>query len=267
TMNAQEHFQAGNLTEAITAALAEVKRNPGDLGQRNFLCELLCFAGEVERADRQLDTLGHQEPDAMVAVALFRQLLRAEQARQQFYAGGRLPEFLDAPTPVQRLHLEASIRIREGKPAEAAALLGQAEAQRPKVQGTCNGQPFDDLRDLDDLTASFLEVLTSTGKYFWVPMERVELLEFRPAARPRDLLWRRAHLIVKDGPDGEVFLPTLYAGSHTDADERVRLGRATEWRGGQGAPTRGVGQRTFLVGNEGLPIMEMGQLTVNQAAS
>ena len=50
-------------------------------------------------------------------------------------------------------------------------------------------------------------MLTSTGKYYWIPMERVEMIEFHDPARPRDLLWRRAHMVVRGGPDGEVFLP------------------------------------------------------------
>ena len=72
------------------------------------------------------------------------------------------------------LHLEASICLREGDQAKAAQLLAEAEESRPHPTGTCDGKPFDDLRDLDDLVAPVFEVLTSTGKYYWIPMERVE---------------------------------------------------------------------------------------------
>jgi type VI secretion system protein ImpE len=262
-MKAKDYYQAGDVNAAIAAALEEVKQAPADAGRRGFLCELLCFVGDLERADRQLDALANLSPEAAVGVALFRQLIRAEQARQQFYAAGAVPEFLGEPTPALKLYVEASICLRENKTAEAAKLLAQAEEQRPKPAGTCDGQAFDDLRDLDDLTAGFLEVLTSTGKYFWVPMERVELLELRPPTRPRDLLWQRAHLVVRGGPDGEVYLPTLYAGTHADADDKVRLGRYTDWRGGDGTPVRGLGLRTFLVGNDARSILEMKEVTVN----
>jgi type VI secretion system protein ImpE len=266
-MNAREYYQAGDLEQAVAAALAEVKGHPTDLDRRGFLAELLCFAGDLERADRQLDALGQQSPEAMLGVAMFRHQVRAEQARQQFYSEGRLPEFLEPPPPWLRLHLEASIRLREGKEDEAAGLLADAEEQRPKVSGTCNGRAFDDLRDLDDLTASAFEVLTSNGKYYWIPFERVELIEFRAPTRARDLLWRRARMIVRDGPDGEVFLPALYAGSHAVADDRVRLGRATDWRGGDGAPVRGIGQRTFLVGDEACSILEIETLAIGDTAN
>jgi type VI secretion system protein ImpE len=260
-MNAHDHYEAGNLREAVAAALDDVKVNPSDTGKRRFLCELLCLTGDLERADRQLDVLTQQvDAEEMVNVALFRQLVRAEQARQQFSSDGRLPEFLNNEVaPLLRMHLEAAVLLRAGKQAEATALLTRAEEQRPKIAGVCNGQPFDDLRDLDDVTASYFEVLTSTGKYYWIPMSAVDAIEFRAPVRPRDLLWRRALMTVHQGPDGEVFLPTLYAGAAGDPDDRVRLGRTTEWRGE--APVRGFGQRMFLIGEEARTIMELQSLT------
>jgi type VI secretion system protein ImpE len=261
-MNASELYQAGKLQEAITAATTAVKQHPNELSRRGLLAELLCFAGDLERADLQLDVMGHQDPQAAMGIGLFRHLVRAEQARRQVYSQGRLPEFLEQPSPLLRIHLEASIHLREGRPAEAVKMLGQAEEQRPRLSGTCDGRPFTDLRDLDDLTAPLFEVLTSNGKYYWIPMERVESIEFRPPARPRDLLWQRVHLVVRGGPDGEVYLPALYAGSHADADDRIRLGRFTDWKGGQGEPVRGLGQRTFLVGDDSRPTLEIKEITI-----
>ena len=135
-------------------------------------------------------------------------------------------------------------------------LLDQVEEQRPKVSGSCDGRPFQDLRDLDDLTSCVLEVLTSDGRYFWVPIADVVSIEFRDPSTPRDLLWRNVILTVRDGPEGEVFLPALYAGTEAEADDGLRLGRATEWKGGDGTPVRGVGQRTFLVGDDSATILE-----------
>jgi type VI secretion system protein ImpE len=262
-MNAREHYQAGRLDEALKAAAEEVKKHPADTSRRGFLCELLCVAGELERADKQLDAMGQQDPQTMVGITMIRQLIRAEQARQQFFGEGRVPQLLDPPSEALRLHLEASVCVREGKPQEAAALLARAEEARPRKSGVCDDQPFDDFRDLDDLTACFFEVLTTTGKYYWIPVERVEIIEFRPPERPRDLLWRRAHMVVCGGPDGEVFLPALYAGSHRQEDDRIRLGRYTDWHGGDGEPVRGIGQRTFLVGEEARTILEIKELKID----
>ncbi len=80
----------------------------------------------------------------------------------------------------------------------------------------------------------------------------------------RDLLWRCAHLIVRGGPDGEVFLSVLYPGAASEVNDQIRLGRSTDWRGGDGVPVRGVGQRTFLVGEDARPILELQTVTFDQ---
>ena len=265
-MSAAEDYEAGRLKEALRAATDEVKAKPADVSRRLFLSELLLFSGELDRADKQLDAVSQQDTKQAVGVALLRQLLRAETARRQFYSEGRLPEFLTQPTPELRLRLEASIRVREGNLKEAARLLGEAEAKRPRVQGTLDGQAFDDFRDLDDLTASFLEVLTSNGKYYWIPIESLELVEFLPCTRAHDLFWRGTHMILRGGPDGVVYLPTLYNGSEVSGDEKVRLGRATDWAGGDGSPIRGVGQRMYLAGDRDVSILELKRLEITGAA-
>ena len=118
---------------------------------------------------------------------------------------------------------------------------------------------FDDLRDVDDLLAGTFEVLTSTGKYFWIPTERVISAEFHPPKRPRDLIYRRVSMTVSDGPDGDVYIPAIYTGVD-DTSEMLRLGRETDWQQAEGGPVRGVGQRVFLVGEEDVAIMELGAL-------
>ena len=262
-MNATEFYQSGQLDEAIAAATEQVKKSPMAVPARYFMAELLCFAGELDRADLQLDALGQQDPQVTLAILQFRHLIRAEKARQQFFAEGRLPEFLAEPASHVRPLLDASIRLREGADAEAANLLGQAEEARPHATGTCDGQAFDDLRDLDDRTGPVLEVLTSNGKYYWVPWEQIEAISFASAERPRDLVWRRIQLSVASGPDGEVFTPVLYAGTATDADPKLRLGRGTDWREQQGV-TRGVGQKSFLIGDADRTIMELAELSFDR---
>jgi type VI secretion system protein ImpE len=265
-MTPAELYQAGQLSEAIDAALQSVKSKPTDVTARFFLSELLCFAGEFERADRQLETIMQQTTEAAVRISLFRQLLRGEIARQQFFREGRLPEFLVEPTPALRLHLEASIALRENKPQEAADLLAAAEDQRPSIAGTFDGTPFDDCRDLDDLTAPLLEVLTSTGKYYWVPLENVESIEFSPPERAMDLVWRTAQVNVAGGPEGGVYVPVLYPGTGEAGDSQLQLGRGTDWRGGDGSPVRGIGQKMFLFGEEAKPLMQLRHLQFELAS-
>ena len=260
-MNAQALFQAGRLADAIEAMNAEVRSSPADPDKRGFLADLLCIAGNFERADTQLDAITKVLPGAVAAIALTRQLVRAEQWRQQCFVEGRVPEFLGPPDERLQLHLRAMLLLREGDESGAAQLTRSAEELREHPRGTHAGQAFDEFRDCDDLCASFFEVLTSTGKYFWIPMERVKRLEPKPIERARDLLWQRARMEVDGGPDGEVFLPGIYAPTPTDATEQ--LGRVTEWTDAE--PIRGRGQRTFLVGEEPLTLRELGDLVFEAA--
>lgn len=259
TMTPLNLYQSGQLQEAVDSALAEVKSKPAALPPRRFLCELLCFVGDLEKVDGQLDVMSQLDTRAAMEISLFRQLLRGEQARRQCFADGRVPEFLHEPGEELRLRIQSLIALRDGDVEAAERLLQQAEELRPAVTGQCDGEPFSVLRDLDDVTSSFFEVLTSTGKYYWVPMASVELVEFRAPSRARDVLWRSAHMIVRDGPDGEVYLPALYTNSHASADDNIRLGRLTDWSaaGGGAGPVRGSGQRMFLVGDAERSIMEI----------
>jgi type VI secretion system protein ImpE len=257
TSTASEHFQAGRLQEAIDAALADVKKNPNDTDRRGLLAEMLCFAGDWERADKQVDTIGHQDPQAIVGLSLIRQLIRAEVSRKECFTAGRPPELLAEAPPALAKSLEALAALRDGDGAAASQLLADAEAARVRASGACGDQKFDDFRDLDDLTAGIFEVLTSTGKYFWIPIERVQSIEFHPPKRPRDLLWRQAEMSVEDGPYGDVYLPAVYFHDGEPLEDQLRLGRGTDWTGGDGEPMRGLGQRMFLVGDEAVPIMQL----------
>jgi type VI secretion system protein ImpE len=263
---AQEQFEAGHLRAAIQTMNDEVKSHPSDLVKRGLLVEFLCLAGDLERADLQLDVMARQDPASEAAISQVRQLVRAEMARRDWFAEGRLPELLGLPTAHLKQSLEAAVLLREKDEHGAAELLARAELERSAVAGECDGDRFDDMRDIDDLTAGVFEVLTSTGKYFWIPMERVALIEFHPPRRPRDLLWRAAHMVVRDGPEGEVFLPVVYPTLHDPLEDGYRLGRATDWTGGDGVPVRGIGQRTFLIGEDARPIMEIGRIDFHDDA-
>jgi type VI secretion system protein ImpE len=81
--------------------------------------------------------------------------------------------------------------------------------------------------------------------------------------RPRDLFWRRAKMQVIDGPDGEIYLPTIYPPLQGGAEptDALRLGRATDWlQIGENGPMRGVGAVTLVVGEEPKTWLEMGSL-------
>ena len=67
---------------------------------------------------------------------------------------------------------------------------------------------------------------------------------------------------MRDGPEGDVFLPALYPGTHEHADDAVKLGRATDWKDGDAGPVLGVGLRTFLAGDDPITLLEWRELEV-----
>ena len=216
-------FHAGKLDDAVAAAQAALRKAPTDVNARVLLGELLAFTGNLERADVVLDAASAIDPSTALVVAEFRQLIRADMARRQLFRDGRLPEFLADPTETQRLQLAALVALRGGDLAEAMRQAEAAEAARPRAPGKHGDAAFDDMRDADDLLAGSFEVLTTTGKYFWIPTERIQTLEFHAPKRPRDLLWRRASMSVEAGPDGEVYLPAVYVADDPMSDAKIDL--------------------------------------------
>jgi type VI secretion system protein ImpE len=257
-ISAGDLFRAGHLTDALAAATAAVKKTPTDLGARVLLAELLTFAGNLERADVILDAASQVDPSALTVVAEFRQLLRGETARRQLYRDGRIPEFLGEPEPTEQASLAALVALRAGDIAEALAKSEEAETIRPRAPGLHGKTPFDDFRDANDLLPGFIETITSTGKYYWIPLSRIQTMIFHPPKRPRDLFWRRCSMAVSNGPDGDVYIPVTYHSDPETTDDAHRLGRETSWSEEGNGPIIGLGQRTFLIGDDAIGIMDLG---------
>jgi type VI secretion system protein ImpE len=258
-MTPTELYKAGQLGEAVTAQLQEVKSHPADHGKRLFLFELLSFAGDLDRARKQIDIVQYGEAERDAAVLAYRKLLDAETKRRALFSDGLKPQFLAPPPEHVNLRLDAVNRLREKKPAEAAEALAKAHEKAPPLKGKLNGKDFTELRDCDDLFSGILEVM-SQGNYYWLPLEQIDSLAVSAAKYPRDLLWASGFLQVIDGPAGDVFLPTLYPGSHEHADNQVKLGRMTDWKSTADGPVLGVGLRLFLVDDADMSLLEWREL-------
>jgi type VI secretion system protein ImpE len=261
-MTAAELFAAGQLSQAVTAALDEVKRKPTDFAARWRLAEFASLQGDLERAEKQLQALLTQFPDKLISIMLFRNLLRGEQARRDVASEGRVPEFLTEPTDALRASLAALVALRGGDGAEAAKQVAAAEAARQPLAGQWDGEAFDDLRDLDDVFGPVLEFITSDGKCAWLPLEHIVWLKMEPPARATDLIWRQADLMVHGGQRTKAFLPMIYPETHREAHDALKLGRATEWKDAAPGVVRGIGQRMWLVGDEQRSLLEVKNLTI-----
>src|ERR1041385_4900304 len=90
--NANQLLQAGKLNDAIQALNVEVRNHPEDSKRRIFLFELLCFAGEYDRAEKQLDILGSDDVNREMGALLYRSALHAEKTRNELFSKKDYPK-------------------------------------------------------------------------------------------------------------------------------------------------------------------------------
>jgi type VI secretion system protein ImpE len=234
-VNAQELFRAGRVNEAVEVLGVELRQNPGDAQRRIFLFELLCFAGNYARAEKQLDMLAQKGADAAMGTLLYRSALHAEQTRQQMFLEGTYPR-----GPVPRT-----------------------------VSGTLNGTPFSSLTDGDSRIGPRMEIFAA-GQYTWIPFEQIASVRIAPPKRLRDLLWAPA--IVRTSSDfkgvelGEVLVPALAPLSWAHDDDAVRLGRKTEWQAMGDDSQAPIGQKLLLVDDQEFSLLELRELEIVPAS-
>jgi type VI secretion system protein ImpE len=235
-MTANELYSAGKLTEAVQAASAELRDHPLDVKKRTTLFELLCFAGDYDRAEKHLEALAKENQKAGMGALLYRAALHAERTRQDIFSKKEFPKTTESTAPV----------------------LG----------GTFNGAEFKEIEDADPRVGPRLELL-SAGAYLWIPFGHIISIEMQAPKRLRDLLW--APVIVKTGPEfrqaelGESLIPVLYPFSCKQADDEVKLGRKTVWVEEDGGDPVPYGQKVFLIDGEEYSLLELRKLEFQRA--
>jgi type VI secretion system protein ImpE len=261
-VSADQHFKAGQLQEALDAQLKAVKADPADHGKRIFLFELLVFAGDLERARKQISLVDYGELELDAAVLTYNKLLDAEAARRNLFTIGTAPRFFGEVPEHIHWRLDALACLREGRTADAMARLAKADESAPVVKGRLNDKAFESLRDYDDVMVTVLE-LVARDAYYWVPLEQVASLAMNPPRFPRDLIWFPASLELRSGEAGDVFLSALYVNSHMEADEQIKLGRISDWKDEPDGPTRGIGAKLFRVGDADVPLIDWRRLQLD----
>ena len=238
-MKAKALYQEGKLNEAIQSLSAELRENPSDAKRRTFLFELLCFAGDYERADKHLNLLADVSGEAKMGAVLYMSAMHGERIRHKTFADKDFPT-----TPIDETKLRGgTVTLTNGET-----------------------KTFDWMEDSDPRIGARFE-LFAAGAYLWIGFEHIDSLEFQPVTKLRDLLWRPAFLKTgssfKGTEIGEVLVPALFVFSHKSADDQVRLGRSTIWDT-TGEDPIPYGQKTFLIDDEDYSIMELQTVTFNQ---
>jgi len=223
---AKELFQDGRLEAAIETLGVELRSNPADVQRRSFLFELLSFAGQYDRAQKQLDALASDGAMAEAGAATYRAALVAERVREHMF------DTRDHP--------------REAAPAVHG--------------GTCNGAPFTTIEDADPRIGARLEVCAG-GRYLWIPFAHLASVTIEAPKRLRDLRWIPARIQtseeIRHMDLGEVLLPALSPAAWRSTDAELRLGRATDWEelpDGDFAP---VGQKVWRIDGREVPLLDI----------
>ena len=237
-MDAQTLFKAGKLTEAISALTAHLRDDPADLKGRTFLFELLCFAGEFERAEKQLNIVQQEgSKESLLGTLLYQAALAAEKTRQEMFGTGTFPQ----PT---------------GKPAGP-------------VRGKLNGKEFESLTDADARIGEKLEVFAA-GDYLWISFHDIAAIRMEEPKKLRDVFWAPARLST--GPTfrsrelGEILLPAIAALSWQHEDDLVRLGRTTEFCEDEAGAVAPYGGKVLLVDGEEVALLDVRELEIYPAA-
>lgn len=227
---ARQLFQSGKLDEAIEALGAEVRDNPTDVQRRAFLFELLCFAGNYERAEKQLGVLGRGGKNAELGALLYHTALHAERLRQEMFEKNNFP-------------------------LTTARVVG----------GTLNGKPFTTITDADPRIGARLELFTA-GQYTWLAFEHIASVKAEAPKRLRDTLWAPAIIRPTDSFKelelGEALLPAIAPLTWQMDDGNLRLGRVTEWYELEDGAQVPFGQKLLLVDGEEFPLLELRELEI-----
>jgi type VI secretion system protein ImpE len=245
-MTVHDALADGRLADAISLQEADIAAAPTDPAARRLLVDLLAFAGRLDDARTHLANIHSDEPEWHDVERSVLRLFRAETRRSVEL---RQPQIRPEPAPRHATRRWLAMKaIRRGKPDDAVKCIDAADSVSPEIRGFLDGQEFVGLRDADDRFGSVLEAFLG-GEYFWFTWESIRKLTISPPAVLLDQLYRPAMLSLKDGALLLVHLPMVYPRSH-QADNAFALGFETDHVCPDGGPSRCVGGKLLLIGDE-----------------
>ncbi len=264
-MDAKDLIMAGRLAEARKQLTEEVKAAPADPGKRTLLFQVLAFCGEWDRAERHLDAIVMQEAKAEAGVQVYKNLLHAERERLEVARRTRRPSLMPRTPPYFERYFDALEKLAKSDLEGAATAFDQILESRPDLSGTINGKSFEGFEDTDAALALFLEGIVH-DRYVWFPVEEVRELIISEPRTLFDLLWIPAHVTTREGLSIGCYLNVLYPDSASHEDDRIKLGRMTDWVSLGGPFARGVGQHVFQIGEEELALLEIREVAFKPPA-
>ena len=261
-MEIKELIHAGKLTEARQQLVAAVKASPADSASRTLLFQVLCYLGEWDKADRHLEAIALQDSGHGAGALSYRNIVHAEMDRCDVINKNQNASFVSDPPDYLGTFLQLRARLAEGNEHEAGELLAKLDSQRPSLSGMVNDTPFVGFCETDTTIFPFLEVIAHE-RYLWVPFESIRELSISRPDSLLDLLWIAARITTWEGLTMNCYLPVLYPNSFLHEDDRIKMGRMTDWQPLAGTYSRGLRQHVFEVGGEDMSILEIQDVVFN----
>lgn len=254
-MGMEDWLRGGDPSAALSDLQEQVRKNPSNAKLRVFLFQLLAIEGRWDRALTQLNVAGELDAGNLAMVQTYREALLCEALRDQIFAGHRSPLIFGQPATWIALVVEALRLAAAGEIEQSQQVRDEAFAAAPVTRGVIDEQPFEWIADADARLGPMLETIIS-GRYYWVPFNRIREIRIEAPADLRDTVWMPAYFTWANGGESVGLIPTRYPGSHASADPQLRLARRTEWTDRGAELFTGLGQRMLATDAGEYPIMD-----------
>lgn len=261
-MNAKDLIKAGQLSAARSELIEAVKSSPNDLNSRTLLFQVLAFSGEWQKARHHLEIIADQEASRGAGINTCLNLIEAETERLEVFSYKKQPSFLPAAPAYVELYESARQNLADRDLNEARSIMDQIKDQIPEISGTLNGKPFVGFSNTDTQLSFFLEAFVHEH-YVWLPFEALRELSMPEPKTMLDLLWASARVTTRDGLTLNCYLPVLYPDSFRHEDDRLKMGRMTDWTDLGAGFNQGVGQHVLQVGDEDIGLLEIREAVMN----
>lgn len=247
-------LHTGSLADHMDAVVAQIRRQPGDADLRAQLFQLLAVQGEWERAVEQLKLCAELNPQAAPTALMYDRAIAAERQREAVLAG-QVDPAVPGPRPPWLDRLLEALRHDAADPARAEATRARALDDAEPLAGTLQHAgdtqplPFAWICDGDSRLGPIFEFIHGEH-YAWLPFSYLRKVRLLPPEALCDVIWAQAEITLADTRVLHALIPARYpapAGRRmADQEERLRVGRLTQWEPLHGETYTGVGQKMWL---------------------
>jgi type VI secretion system protein ImpE len=265
-MQAEDYLQTGDLEKALASLTEAIRSNPSKVELRIFLFQLLSVLGQWDRAITQLNVAAEMDSNALLMAQVYRTALNCEVLRSNVFQGKRTPLIFGEPLEWMVWLTQVPGLMAAGEVRAAAELRDQAFEAASAISGQINGQAFTWIADADSRLGPTLEAIVS-GKYYWIPFERIQAIRIDKPINLRDVIWATATFTWANQGQAVGLIPSRYPGSEKDADSSLRMGRKTDWRDAGNNLFFGVGQRMLATDQGEYPLLEIREVLLNHSDS